>query len=71
MATVKFLALCSDGTFDRANQSAACNSGLLMFTFLKKILHFSMTVSGDSRELKKHKKKKKQKQCTEVVTSAV
>ena len=59
MSTVKFLALCSDGTLDRANQSAACNSVLLMITFLKKILNFSTTVSGDSTESSKSRKKKK------------
>lgn len=61
MSTVKFLALCSDGTLDRANQSAACNSVLLMTTFLKKILNFSVTVSGDSTDSSKSTKKKKKK----------
>lgn len=61
MSSVKFLALCSDGTLDRANQSAACNSVLLMTTFLKKILNFSVTVSGDSTDSSKSTKKKKKK----------
>ena len=69
MSTVKFLALCSDGTLDRANQSAACNSVLLMITFLKKILNFSTTVSGDSTESSKSRKKKKNKKRTEVAKS--
>lgn len=61
MSTVKFLALCSDGTLDRANQSAASNSVLLTITFLEKILNFSTTVSDDSTESSKSTKRKKKK----------
>ena len=71
MSTVKFLALGSDGTLDRANQSAASNSVLLMITFLKKILNFSTTVSDDSTESSKSTKRRKKKpqKCTEVAKS--